>query len=77
MEGEVFSFTTLHYPKIPGYDYPLCCAVISLNEGTRIVSNIVGINHEDVTIGMKVKGKIEQVDEKTMLPQFYPAQEGE
>ncbi len=77
MEGEVFSFTTLHYPKVPGYDYPLCCAVISLNEGTRIISNIVGINHEDVKIGMKVKGKIEQIDEKTMLPQFYPVQGGE
>ena len=77
MEGEVFSFTTLHYPKVPGYTYPLCCAVISLSEGTRIVSNIVGIDHEDVSIGMKVKGRIEQVDEKTMLPQFYPVQGGE
>lgn len=73
LEGEVFSFTTLHYPKVPGYDYPLCCAVISLAEGTRIVSNIVGIDHTQVKIGMKVKGKVEQVDEKTMLPQFYPA----
>jgi uncharacterized OB-fold protein len=72
MEGEVYSFTTLHYPKVPGYDYPLCCAVIQLSEGTRVVSNIVGINHEEVKIGMKVQGKIEQVDEKTMLPQFYP-----
>lgn len=72
MEGEVFSFTTLHYPKVPGYDYPLCCAVIQLAEGTRVVANIVGIDHENVTIGMKVKGRIEQVDEKTMLPQFYP-----
>jgi uncharacterized OB-fold protein len=73
MEGEVFSFTTLHYPKVPGYSYPLCCAVIQLAEGTRIVSNIVGIDHEQVKIGMRVKGKIEQIDEKTMLPQFYPA----
>ena len=73
LEGEVYSFTTLHYPKVPGYDYPLCCAVIQLSEGTRVVSNIVGINHEQVSIGMKVKGKVEQVDEKTMLPQFYPA----
>jgi uncharacterized OB-fold protein/acyl dehydratase len=72
LEGEVYSFTTLHYPKVPGYDYPLCCAVIQLAEGTRIVSNIVGIDHEKVCIGMKVKGKVEQVDEKTMLPQFYP-----
>lgn len=73
LEGEVFSFTTMHYPKVPGYDYPLCCAVITLKEGTRIVSNIVGIDHKEVTIGMKVQGKVEQVDEKTMLPQFYPA----
>ncbi|MFT4826009.1 MAG: putative OB-fold protein [Halioglobus sp.] len=72
LEGEVYSFTTLHYPKVPGYDYPLCCAVIKLAEGTRVVSNIVGIDHEKVSIGMKVKGKVEQVDEKTMLPQFYP-----
>lgn len=73
LEGEVYSFTTLHYPKVPGYTYPLCCAVIALAEGTRIVSNIVGIDHEKVTIGMKVKGKIEQVDAKSLLPQFYPA----
>lgn len=72
MEGEVYSFTTLHYPKVPGYDYPLCCAVIELAEGTRVVSNIVGIDHSAVKIGMQVKGRIEQVDEKTMLPQFYP-----
>ncbi|MBT4521741.1 MAG: hypothetical protein HOC23_17215 [Halieaceae bacterium] len=77
MEGEVFSYTTLHYPKVPGYDYPVCCAVISLTEGTRIISNVVGIDYQDVKIGMKVKGKIEQVDDKTMLPQFYPVHEGE
>ena len=73
MEGEVFSFVEMHYPKFPGYPYPLVCAVISLKEGTRIVSNIVGCDPADVFIGMKVKGKVEQVDEATMLPQFYPA----
>jgi uncharacterized OB-fold protein/acyl dehydratase len=73
MEGEVFSFVEMSYPKFPGYQYPLLCAVISLSEGTRIVSNLVGVEPEKVFIGMKVKGKVEQVDEATMLPQFYPA----
>jgi uncharacterized OB-fold protein len=73
LDGEVFSFVEMHYPKFPGYQYPLICAVISLSEGARVVSNIVGCKPEDVFIGMKVKGKVEQVDEKTMLPQFYPA----
>jgi uncharacterized OB-fold protein len=72
LDGEIVSFTEMHYPKFPGYPYPLVCAVISLAEGTRIISNIVGCEPEDVKIGMKVKGKVEQVDEKTMLPQFYP-----
>lgn len=72
MEGEVLSYTELHHPKIPGYQYPLICAVIALKEGTNFVSNIVGCDPADVHIGMQVKGKVEQVDEKTMLPQFYP-----
>ena len=72
LDGEVFSFVEMSYPKFPGYKYPLICAVISLSEGTRIVSNLNGIDIGDVKIGMKVKGKVEQVDEATMLPQFYP-----
>ncbi|MCB1674705.1 MAG: bifunctional MaoC family dehydratase/OB-fold nucleic acid binding domain-containing protein [Halioglobus sp.] len=73
LEGTVFSFTQIHYPKVPGYQYPLVCAVISLSEGTRLVANVVGCDPEDVTIGMRVKGAVEPVDEATMLPQFYPA----
>jgi uncharacterized OB-fold protein len=73
LTGEVLSFTELHHPKIPGYQYPLICGVIRLTEGTNLVANIVGIEPENVTIGMQVQGKVEQIDEKTMLPQFYPA----
>lgn len=70
LEGEIYSFVVLHYPEIPGYDYPLVCAVISLNEGTRIVSNVIGCKPEDVAIGMKVTGEVIEVDEATTLPQF-------
>ena len=74
LDGEVLSFTCLRHPKIPGYPKDPICAVIKLGEGTNIVSNVVGCEFSDVHIGMKVKGKVEQVDEKTLLPQFYPAQ---
>lgn len=73
LDGEVLSYTALRHPKIPGYPTDPVCAVIKLAEGTNLVSNIVGCEYEDVHIGMKVKGKVEQVDEKTILPQFYPA----
>jgi uncharacterized OB-fold protein len=73
LDGEILSHTQIHHPKIPGYQYPLICAVIKLAEGTNIVANMVGCDPSEVHIGMKVKGAVEQVDEKTMLPQFYPA----
>lgn len=77
LHGEVLSYTAVRYPKVPGYPNDPICAVIRLGEGTHLVSNVVGCEYADVFIGMKVKGKVERVDEKTVLPQFYPAQAGE
>lgn len=74
LQGSVLSYTELHHPRIPGYQYPLMCAVIKLTEGTNLVANIVGCEPEAVHIGMQVRGVVEQVDEKTMLPQFYPTE---
>ena len=74
LDGEILSHTQIHHPKIPGYQYPLVCAVIKLDEGTSLVSNIVGCEPEQVHIGMKVKGVVELADGKTMLPQFYPVE---
>jgi len=73
LDGEVLSYTCVRYPKVPGYPSDPICAVIRLGEGTNLVSNVVGCGYDDVFIGMKVKGKVEQVDVKTILPQFYPA----
>ncbi|HNN87256.1 MAG TPA: OB-fold domain-containing protein, partial [Pseudomonadales bacterium] len=70
LDGEIFSFVELHYPEIPGYTYPLMCAVITLDEGTRILSNIIDCKPEDVQIGKRVKGEVMQVDADNVLPQF-------
>ena len=71
--GTVYSFVVLRHPPIPGYDFPLPVALIDLEEGTRIVSNVVGCKPEDVHIGMKVRLSIENVDEEMKLPLFRPA----
>lgn len=72
LEGEVLSYTCVRHPQVPGYPKDPICAVIKLAEGTNLVSNIAGCAYEAVSIGMKVKGRVERVDAKTMLPQFYP-----
>ena len=70
--GTVYSYTIVHYPKFPGFEYPLACAVIELAEGTRIVSNVVGCDPDDVRIGMPVVLSIENVDAEMKLPLFRP-----
>ena len=71
--GRVYSHTVLHHPKFPGYEYPLVCALIELDEGTRIVSNLVGCAPADVRIGMPVTLSFERVDDEMQLPLFRPA----
>jgi len=71
--GHVYSYTVLHHPKFPGYDYPLVCAVIALEEGTRLVSNLVACDPDEVRVGMPVQLSIENVDDGLTLPFFRPA----
>ena len=71
--GKVYSYVVVHRPPFPGYEYPLIVAVVELEEGTRIVSNLAGIDPQDVKIGMSVKVSIENVDDELKLPLFRPA----
>lgn len=70
--GSVYSYTVLHHPKVPGYGYPLACGLIELEEGTRLVANIVGCDHADIAIGMPVALAFEKVDGEMKLPVFRP-----
>jgi uncharacterized OB-fold protein len=72
-KGCVHSYVIMHHPPIPGYGFPIAVGLIDLEEGTRIVSNIVGCELDDVHVGMKVELSIENVDEEMKLPLFKPA----
>jgi uncharacterized OB-fold protein/acyl dehydratase len=69
--GSVHSYVVMHHPPMPGYDFPVAVGLIDLDEGTRLVANIVDCPFEDVHIGMKVEASIaEQGGVK--MPVFRP-----
>ena len=70
--GTVHSFAVHHYPPIPGFEYPLAIGLIDLEEGTRLISNIVGIDPHVIEIGMPVEVTFEEFDDDLSLPQFKP-----
>lgn len=73
--GTVYSFTVMHYPEIPPFDYPNIIALVELDEGTRLVTNLVGVKRNEVKIGLPVVVCFEEVDEGLRLHQFKPAEE--
>ncbi len=72
--GVIHSFVNLHHPALPAFDEPNPIALVELEEGTRLVAGLVGIEPEDVKIGMAVKAEITQCDEELTLALFRPVE---
>jgi uncharacterized OB-fold protein len=71
--GTVYSFVVNHHPQVPAFDYPLVVALVELDEGTRLVSNVVGVEPSEVRVGMPVEVELVAFDAELTLPQFHPA----
>jgi hypothetical protein len=72
--GTVYTFTIVHRPLTRWFKdrVPLVCAVIELDEGVRMVSNVESVEPADVAIGMPVRVFFEDIDEQITLPKFAP-----
>jgi uncharacterized OB-fold protein/acyl dehydratase len=70
--GKVYSFVVNHYPQVPAFDYPLAVGLIDLEEGTRLVANVIGLEPTDIRIGMPVEVEWVDHDPDLSLPAFRP-----
>jgi uncharacterized OB-fold protein len=70
--GTVYSYVVVHHPQVPAFDYPLPIAVVELEEGTRLVADLVGIEPDAVAIGMPVAVEFVATDDELTLPMFRP-----
>jgi hypothetical protein len=70
--GVVYSYSILHHPQHPSFDYPVVAALIDLDEGVRILSNLVDVPPEDVRIGMPVEVRFVPTRDEMAVPVFAP-----
>jgi uncharacterized protein len=73
--GKVHTFTVCHRAPHPGFaaELPFVIAVIELDEGVRMMSNIVGCDPKTVRIDMAVKVVFAEESPEITLPKFEPA----
>jgi len=75
-KGRVYSYTVSYRPAAEAFleDLPYNIAIIELDEGVRMMSNIVDCADEDLKIGMPVEVVFDDVTPDITLPRFKPAQ---
>ena len=64
--GTVFSYVVHRYPPVPGKELPIVIALIDLDEGVRMVGEVVGV--DDLAIGDRLRVDFNRVDDELTLP---------
>ena len=70
--GEVYSFVVHHRPEVPGREHPFAVALVQLEEGTRIIGNVVGIDPSEVDVGLPLQVVFVPDERGRKLPQWRP-----
>src|SRR5437773_9732727 len=74
--GTVYTYTVTYQNQAAGFrdELPYVLAYVELDEGPRILTNVVNTPADTVTIGMPVEVVFEDVDEGLAIPKFQRAQ---
>jgi uncharacterized protein len=72
--GTIYTFTIARRPAGPAFkpDVPYVVALVELEEGPRLMTNIVTTDVESIRIGQKVKVVFEDVTPEVTLVKFKP-----
>ena len=71
--GQLYSYVVAHHPQVPSFDYPLNIGLVELEEGIRLVTNIVSCTADQLEIGMPVELCLLESHDDITLHQFRPA----
>lgn len=71
--GTLHSYAIAHHPQDAAFDYPLVVGLADLEEGVRIVADMVDVDPDQVLIDMPVDVVFADHAHGTILPQLRPA----
>ena len=73
-KGRIYSFVVYHHAFHPSFKHeiPYVTAVVELDEGQRLLTNIIGCSPLDLKCDMPVEVSWEDINEEFSLPKFKP-----
>ncbi len=70
--GTVYTYTIVHRAYVRGLPVPYVVAVVALEEGPKLTSNVVDVEPAAVQIGMAVEVVWEDMGPAVSVPRFRP-----
>jgi uncharacterized OB-fold protein len=70
--GTVYSYVVHHHPPVPGRRTPFVVALVELEEGVRVVGELLGVAPDQVRIGMPVSFDTAAIGDGVFLPVWRP-----
>jgi uncharacterized OB-fold protein len=74
--GTIFTYTVIHHPVLPmlSRSVPYAVAAVTLPDagGVRLLGNLVGVDSEDLAVGMEVRVEWADLDAGFSVPRFRP-----
>lgn len=70
--GVLYSYSVVHRPQHPVFTVPYVVALVELEEGYRMVTNVVNCEVEQIRVGMPLQVLFHRVDGELVLPYFEP-----
>ena len=69
-QATLYSFALMHQVYDPAFEVPYNIAVVELDEGVRMTTNVVGCANDELRIGMPLEVTFEQVSDDVAIPKF-------
>jgi uncharacterized OB-fold protein/acyl dehydratase len=70
--GRIFSFVVHHHPNVPGHTPPFVVALVEVDEGVRMLGELLDTDPAAVTIGQRVELAFTKIDDELTLPNWRP-----
>jgi uncharacterized OB-fold protein len=70
--GTVYSYTIVHRPPRPAFEVPYVVAIVELEDGWHMLTNLVEVAPEAVHVGMPVEVHFRAMSDEVTLPYFRP-----
>ena len=71
--GAVWSACEFHRAYFPGFGVPYAVALVRLDEGPRMYTNLLGVEYAAIEPGMRVQAVFDPVTPEVTLVKFQPA----